>query len=66
MTQWSVIFLAAGIVTLGIGWLVNRSVNGKRREEWREWRRFQAECNKQRLGVTPVEDIPAEWLRRKL
>ncbi len=66
MNQWLVISLVLGIVAIAIALAVCRAVNSPaRRAERKAWRDFQRTVNLQRLGVTPVEQIPAEWLRRK-
>lgn len=66
MNQWPVIFLVLGIVAIAIALAVYRAVNSPtRRAERKAWRDFQRDCNLERLGVTPVDQIPAEWLRRK-
>ena len=61
----------ASVLTLTVGWSV-RQLIGIGLEAWRHrriereaWRRHQAQINHQRLGVTPVADIPPAWLRKR-
>jgi hypothetical protein len=36
-----------------------------RRLEREAWARHVAEINRERLGITPCDDIPAAWLRKR-
>jgi hypothetical protein len=67
---WATKALVVAVLALTVGWSVRQLV-GIVLEAWRHrrierevWRRHQARINLDRLGVTPVDQIPAEWLRK--
>jgi hypothetical protein len=63
--------LVASVLTLTVGWSLRQLVGillearRHRRIELEAWRRHQAEINHERLGITPVDQIPAAWLRKR-
>ena len=59
-------FVVGLVVLCGMGPVVGVLVLPfwrRRRAEMRAWREHQGAINKQRLGITPVDQIPAAWLR---